>query len=310
MGILGRRLELLKENYMFGTGHGPTWHVNINPPTRKVKTYFEETVEAFEYIYHNKTGKFQVLYSGGLDSQYVCEVLLHLKMPFEAIIVYLIDNESNVLNHHDIIYAHEFCKIKKLDPIIYKFNFYNFVESGKNVEIAESVSCCAYGLPAWMHIASRLDGYSLLGHDPPYIRYKKDQNRWFLEELEFAHSLLRFYAKYKLNGCPFTLMYTSEMMLSFLLDSTIIKLGQNQIPGKEGSNSSKSYVFNHGSNFNMPVYDYVKKTRIKQNGFEKLPELELWNHPNMKIFQEYQKKWNGVYYEPYHDVVKRLSVNQ
>ena len=59
-------MELTKNNYLFGTGHGDTWHVNIDPPTRKVKTYFEETLDAVEYVYANKTGKFQVLYSGGL----------------------------------------------------------------------------------------------------------------------------------------------------------------------------------------------------------------------------------------------------
>jgi transcriptional regulator of met regulon len=30
----------------------------------------------------------------------------------------------------------------------------------------------------------------------------------------------------------------------------------------------------------------------------------------MKIFEEYKKKWNGEYLEPYADVVKRLSVYQ
>jgi hypothetical protein len=303
-------MELTKNNYLYGTGHGDTWHVNIDPPSKKVKTYFEETLDAVEYVYANKTGKFQVLYSGGLDSQYVCEVLLHLKMPFDPIIIELIDNDGNVLNQHDIVYAYEFCKSKNIEPVIYKLNFYDFVDSGRNVEIAESATCCSHALPATMHVASQLDGFTLLGNDPPYMRYEKDIDLWVLEELEYIHSLQRYYKKYNVNGCPFLLSYTPEMMLSFLLDPSIVKLGTGQLPGKTGSNSTKSHVFNNGSNFNMPIYDFVTQKRIKLTGYEQIYHSDIMNHPNMKIFDEFKKKWNGEYLEPYTDAVKRLSINQ
>ncbi len=303
-------MELTKNNYLYGTGHGDTWHVNIDPPSKKVKTYFEETLDAVEYVYANKTGKFQVLYSGGLDSQYVCEVLLHLKMPFDPIIIELIDNDGNVLNHHDIVYAYEFCKNKNIEPIIYKLNFYDFVDSGRNVEIAESVTCCSFALPATMHVASQLDGFTLLGNDPPYMRYEKDIDLWVLEELEYIHSLQRYYKKYNANGCPFLLSYTPEMMLSFLLDPSIVKLGTGQLPGKTGSNSTKSHVFNNGSNFDMPTYDFMTMNRIKFTGYEQIFRSDLMKHPNIKIFKEFEKKWNGEYLEPYMDAVRRLSINQ
>lgn len=302
-------MELTKNNYLYGTGHGETWHVNIDPPTRKVKTYFEETLEAVEYVYANKTGKFQVLYSGGLDSQYVCEVLLYLGMEFEPIIIELKNNAGEVMNMHDIEYAYQFCSAKNIKPVVYDFNFQQFVESGKNVEIAESVTCCSFALPATMYVASQLDGFSLLGNDPPYMRLEPN-NVWVLEELEYIHSLQRYYKKYNVNGCPFLLSYTAEMMLAFLVDPTINRLANGHYPGKTGTNSSKAHVFNNGSNFNMESYDFVTKTRIKFTGYEKIYRSELNQHPNMQIFEEFKKKWNGEYLEPYHDVVKRLSIHQ
>lgn len=303
-------MDLTKNNYLYGKGHGNTWNVNIDPPKKKVKTYFEETLDAVEYVYSNKTGKFQVLYSGGLDSQYVCEVLLHLKMDFDPIIIELTDHDGSVMNQHDIVYAYEFCKSRNIDPIPYQLNFYEFVESGKNVEIAESVTCCSSALPATMYVASQLDGFTLLGNDPPYMRYEKDDDVWVLEELEYIHSLLRYYSKYNVNGCPFLLSYTPEMMLSFLLDPNIKKLGTGQCPGKTGSNSTKSHVFNNGSNFNMPVYDFVSQKRVKFTGYEHIYKTDIVNHPNLQIFKEYKDKWNGEYLEPYADVVKRLSIYQ
>ena len=303
-------MELIKNNYLYGTGHGNTWHVNIDPPKRKVKTYFEETLEAVEYIHANKTGKFLVLYSGGLDSQYVCQVLLYLKIDFDPVIIQLKNNSGDILNIHDIAYAFEFCKAKSIKPIVYDVNFEKFVESGKINTIAEYVHCCIFSIPATLYVAKKLDGYSIIADGQPYIKYNASTNTWLFEELEYAHSSLRYYEKNNLNGTPFLLSYTPEMMLAFLLDPSIIKLGTGQCPGKTGSNSSKSYVYNNKSNFNMPIYDFVTKSRIKFNGYEKIYYSELMNHGNLKIFEEYKKKWNGEYLEPYTDVVKRLSVNQ
>ena len=133
---------------------------------------------------------------------------------------------------------------------------------------------------------------------------------WVLEELEYIHGLLRFYKKYNVNGCPFLLSYTPEMMLSFLLDPAIVKLGTGQLPGKLSSNSTKSHVFNNGSNFNMPSYDFKTKSRVKYTGYELIYASDMVKHPNMQIFKDFIKCWNGEYLEPYIDVVARLSVNQ
>jgi hypothetical protein len=157
---------------------------------------------------------------------------------------------------------------------------------------------------------NKLDGYSIIAGGDPYIKYNESNNIWLFEELEYAHSSLRYYEKNNLNGSPFILSYTPEMMLSFLLDPKIVELGSGLIPGKTGSNSSKSYVYNNGSEFNIDVYDFVNMSRVKYTGYEKINSSPLMDHPNMKIFDEFWKKWNGEYLEPYQDVVKRLSVNQ
>jgi hypothetical protein len=303
-------MELTKNNYLYGIGHGETWHVNIDPPTRKIKTYFEETLDAVEYIYANKTGKFQVLYSGGIDSQYVCEVLLYLGIEFDPIIIELKNNSREVLNMHDIAYAFDFCTSKNIKPVIYDLNFDEFVESGKIIEVAKSVNCCSFAIPATLHVAGQLDGYSIIAGGDPYIKYNESKNIWLFEELEYAHSSLRYYAKNNLNGSPFILSYTPEMMLSFLLDPRIVELGSGLIPGKTGSNSSKSYVYNNGSGFNIDVYDFANMSRIKYTGYEKINSSTLMNHPNIKIFEEFKLKWNGEYLEPYEHVINRLSVNQ
>jgi hypothetical protein len=301
-------MELLKNNYMQGLGSGDTWHVNIDPPKRKVGTYFQETLLATEYVNANRSGEIQLLYSGGLDSEYVARVLLHLGIKFTPVIIQLNNvKENTIYNDHDTIHAFKFCDAYNLKPKIYELDFDKFVISGQHWEIAKSIDCCAFAVPATLYVASQLDGFTILGNDPPYLKYEEKTNKWYLQELQYIHSILRYYKKFNLNGCPFLLSYTSEMMLSFLLDPKMAQLGNNMIPGKKGSNSTKSYVFNNGSGFNMDIYDFDKKTRLKYTGYEKIYRSPIINHPNMELVKNHREKWNGEYLEYYPDAVARLS---
>ena len=303
-------MELIKDNYLSGSGSGDTWHVKIDPPkSSKVNSYFNETVKSTEYVYANKTGKIHLMYSGGLDSEFVARVLLHLKMDFEVVIISLQNDDGVIYNNHDISYAFDFCKQYNIKPIVYNLNFDKFVESGKLLEIANSAECSAVEMPATLYVASQMDGFTVMGNDPPYLRYDEKQERWFLEELQCIHSLLRFYSRNNINGCPFLLSYSAEQMLSFLLDPAIVKLGNNFLPWKRGSNSTKSFVFNNGSGFDMRVYNFSQQTTSKLSGYEIIHNSKISQHPDFKIFEELKKKWNGAYLEYYPDAVARLSSN-
>jgi len=115
------------------------------------------------------------------------------------------------------------------------------------------------------------------------------------------------------------------MMLSFLLDPHIVDLANGKFLGKEGTNSSKSYVFNNGSEFNMEHYnvDLAKKfaqgeiadiiiPRYKQTGFETIINIPYFYKKIRKIMLVHTEHalYNGCYKENYHDLVKRLSIHQ
>ena len=182
-----------------------------------------------------------------------------------------------------------------------------------------------FGISALIKVVASLDGFTVYGNDPPYMRL--NNGVWQLEEEEKIHAILRCYEGLKLNGCPFLLSYTPEMMLSFLLDPTIVKLANGMYPGKTGTNSSKSYVFNNGSGFNMDHYDFataeklvksgnpnrITLPRIKMHGWEVIIRLPWWqNQEEVKTHFHYREdsKYLGCYKENYHDVVKRLSIYQ
>jgi hypothetical protein len=319
-------VELIKDNYLRSSGTGATWHVDIDPPKRKVKSYFEETLITAEYMYANKTGKLLLMLSGGLDSEYVFRIFHHLKFDFTPVIIRFVGKHYHEdYNAHDTKQAFKLCAYFNVTPTVITFDFDKFVDSGELFEDMHRYRSGGFGISALIKVASSLDGFTVYGNDPPYMRL--NNGVWQLEEEEKIHAILRYYEGLKLNGCPFLLSYTPEMMLSFLLDPTIVKLANGKYPGKTGTNSSKSYVFNNGSEFNMDHYDFATAEkliksgntdrstlpRIKMHGWEVIVQLPWWqNQEEVKTHFHYREdsKYLGCYKENYHDVVKRLSIYQ
>jgi len=325
-------MELIKDNYLRGSGTGKDWHVDIDPPKRKVKSYFEETLLSAEYMYANKTGKLQLLLSGGLDSEYVFRVFEYLKFDFTPIIFRFTGKYWHKdYNYEEYKYALELCESKNVIPTIIDFNFDAWVESGDIFKQMHDIQSGFAGIATQLKLAELLDGFTVMGNDPPYLKYNTDLKTWQLEEEEGVHGLLRGYSKKMLNGCPFLLSYTPEMMLAFLLDPNIIDLVNNEYPGRQGTNSTKHLVFNNGSNFNMSSYDFdsVKKIvekdginpftttlslpRIKRHGLEVIYNLPIWTE-NQERIKNFNIKGNhiysGCYKENYSEIVSRLSINQ
>lgn len=289
-------MDFLLDNYMRSSGNGDSWHVDISPATRPVDTYFKETIKTLEYVYANKDGKLYVLYSGGMDSEYVCEVLLHLKMDFTPVIVDI------KYNQHDLDYAFSFCQRKNIKPVVIDIDYDKFVDSGEIIEIANNMRCCSYRMPATMKAMLELDGFILLGNDPPYMR--KNNGLWQLEEEEVIHSIFNFYKHYNIKGCPFVLSYTPEMMLSFLLDPTMKDLASGKkYTGRLGTNSTKVNVFNNNNGA------FYIENRTKYTGYERVDESALMDHPNIKLIESTRPKWNGCFKVDYDVIVKQLSKN-
>ena len=287
-------MDLLFNNYMKSSGHGPTWCVEISPPTRPVKSYYEETILAAEMIWSMKEGPLQLCYSGGLDSEFVLAVLNKLGMKVEVVIM-----RTNY-NHPETQYAFKYCDANNITPTIIDLDYDKFVESDQYLEIAESMQCAAWQIPANMWLVLQLDGTVLTGNDPPHMKLNTNDNKWYLDEEEIIHSQFNFWKQNNIKGTPFFLSYTPELMLSFLLDPTMQKLANHGYPGKLGTNSTKVEVFNRRSGFNL-------ENRVKKCGYELVENHPIYTHPNIQTVKSWGSKWKGTSDHQYHDVVKKLS---
>ena len=287
-------MQLIDNNYLRSSGNGPTWTVEIDPPRRPVRSYYEETLIAAEMLWERKRGKLQLCYSGGLDSEYVLSILLKFGMTVEVVIM------RTQYNYHETQYAFKFCEAKNITPTVIDLDYDKFVESGKLLEIAESIKCAVFQIPCNMWLASQLDGTVITGNDPPHLTLNSKDNLWYLNEDEYGHSQLSYWQKYGLDGTPFFLSYTPEQLLAFLVDPAIKKLANHGFPGRLGTNSTKVEVFNRGTGFNL-------EQRTKQNGYEHVETSPIFQHPDIQTVISWKDKWLGSSDHEYHAVVKNLS---
>jgi len=264
-------IPLLKDRYLRFTDK-----IEIDKLPRVYSNYYQETLTAFEQVVGLKQGKLYLLYSGGVDSEYALSVLLAMGVEVTPVIIKLTPN----YNLHEIQYAFKFCESKNLTPLVIDIDFDAFVKSGKILDLARSMNINIFHYSATAHAASMLDGTVLLGDGEPYIRLV-DTSNWDVEIYEYEFGIGNHFINQGIHGTPYLLRYTSEMMASFLNSSRVQELAANKHPGKLGSHSSKVFVYNEHSNFNL-------ETRTKQHGYEVIEQSEIFKH---EVFREF-KPWS------------------
>lgn len=287
-----------KNNYLRTYGSGKNFKVEIDSPKNKNSNYHSTCLELAEQVYQSRQGKLHLMYSGGVDSEYVLSIFLSLGIEITPVIVRLKPN----YNYHDIKYAFDFCESKNLNPIIIDIDFDTFVKSGKIVDMATEYQIAAYQFPSTFYAMSKLDGTVISGnHGPPHLSLDSTSNVWHVDEIEPYQTVLKYFEKNKIHGYPFFLVYTAEQYLSFLEHPIMQNLVNNKYPGKLGNNSTKKFVYNAISNFNLI-------DRVKFTGYECIESSQIFQHPNLNCFEEFKKQWWGRWSQPYDTFIARMKI--
>jgi hypothetical protein len=288
-------IELTHKNYIRGSGTGLSWSVEIDPVSRPIKSYYEETVIAAEMIWAEKKSPLYLCYSGGLDSEYVLNVFLQLGMAIQPVIM------RTQYNQPEIEYAFKFCNERNINPTIIDLDYDKFVESGQFLEIANETKCAAYQYIANMWLTSQIDGTVITGDSDPHL-FLGQNNNWYMDEWEPTYRQFDYFKKHNIEGTPFFVSYTPEQLLSFIVDPTMQRLVNNEIPGKKGSYSSKVHVYNNQNKF-------VLEQRTKLTGYELVETSPIFNHPDMRLVNSWkQTMWGKSNFE-YYSLVNKLKYN-
>lgn len=299
-------MELIHNNYMRGYDNGNMWRVEIDPPHIIPKSYYEEACKAAEIIWSQKQGELHVLYSGGMDSEYVISVFKSLGMNVIPVIMKL-KSKTGYYNKHDLDYAFKFCTNTNLSYQTYELDFDKFIKSGEALSIINSCQCSRYEMAASMWLASQVNGTVITGNDPPTVLGMPFG--YCLEELEVSHSQLTYWRNNNIEGTPFFLEYTPEMLLSFLQDTAIIKFVQQPIDyvyknrsfNAISTDTVKVSVFNNQDKF-------VIEPRTKYTGYETIQTSAIASHENALLANQNKALWDGKCYYDYRVLMNKLTV--
>ena len=286
-------LPLTHNDYFTTSGTGNDWIVNIKKCNRlDVKDFHDEAVAAAQIIYDTATSPITLMFSGGLDGEFMLNVFKTAKIPFKVAII-----SYGSYNAHDTEFAFNYCASHNITPIVVDLDINNFIESGKIYDIADSVKCCAYQMPSIMHGISQLDGTIIMANGEPYI--KNFDSIWMYEETERVNSYMKWYRDQKIDGTPDFLRYTPEMTMSFLQETRVKELVANKHPGKLSTRTSKPIIYSK---------HYTFSNRPKYTGWEQIEKTPLMNNEVFSKFDYLKLHHNGDFKIEYSRLLDHLSV--
>jgi hypothetical protein len=281
---------LTHNNYFTTSGHGQDWKVHLTPCTRLPDSFYKEAIHSANLIYESASSPLILLFSGGLDSEYMVNVFKSAGIDFKVAII-----SYGAYNKHDTQYAFRYCESQGITPIVIDVDMDQFITSGKIIEIATTAKCCAYQIPSIMHALTKIDGTIVMANGEPYIKNFDGDWRW--EETERVNSYMGWFKSQGLEGTPDFLRYTPEMTVGFLMDPRVIQLVNNEHPGKLSTRTSKHMIYSK---------DFALEKRSKFTGWEKLEKTPIMESEIFKEFDLLKEKYNGVYELTYNDLVDIL----
>ena len=280
-------MDLVHNNYIRPLGHGGLFTVEIDERSDSAQTtnYFEASKEAAQIVADSRVGEINLMYSGGVDSEYTLALFRHLGIAITPVIVRLLPD----YNAHDIAYAFKYCEQHGIKPKIIDIDFDHFVSSGEMFQTAVAMRSSKFHYAATAHAIGKLSGTVLCGDGEPYIRINQDTNKWNLIVHEYEYALSNYYRLNNIHGTPHFNRYTRDMFYEFLTDDRMWELGRNQVPGKISNYSSKWITYNRHSEFNLAE-------RTKYHGYENIETRDIFKDESFNLLEKLAgPQWDGAW---------------
>ena len=285
-------LPLTHNEYFTTSGHGASWKVHLKPCTQVPKSFYEECIRAAQILYESASSPLILLFSGGLDSEYMVNIFKDAGIDFKVAIISYGD-----YNTHDTIYAYNYCEANGIVPIIIDIDIEHFIISGKIIEIANAAKCCAYQIPSIMYGISKIDGTVIMANGEPYVKNFDGDWRW--EETERVNSYMNWFTSQGIDGTPDFLRYTPEITLSFLKDPRVVQLVNNKLSGKLSTRTSKHMIYSR---------DFELAQRPKFTGWEQIEKTSLMNNEAFSVINDLKKQYNGVFELSWTKICQHISI--
>lgn len=205
--------------------------------------------------YYSNT--FQVLYSGGLDSELIMKSLLKHRVNITAITL-IIKVDDLIVNTHDLYYAEKFCRENNVEQTFYTLNANDFYYSGEYESYLIPYSIVQPHVASHFWLIEKCSEYALIGGDWPWIQCDKTPHLISPYKIDYS-SYERFMVDKKIEGCG------NALSCSFELAYTLSKIQMNSSHNTMGK-------FNEINRLKINMYGLDLEPRTKSYGWEGIPD--------------------------------------
>jgi len=221
---------------------------------RPLKSHKQELLENTRIIRDSFNEPFDLLFSGGVDSEIVLRCHVELKIPINVFIF----KYENDYNCHDVQHALRICEELNVTPTVIDFNLQKFFKNDAH-DIWKTGYFLKAGTLPHMKMIEYLDNIPILGLGDPAWSFENHKWQFNLNESDHSQSIYGIAIARPMLACWYE--YSPEVILSHMQLPNIQRLINNAVPGDQFS-------------FDVNKYCLYKKIwpeiqiRVKRNGFE------------------------------------------
>ena len=221
---------------------------------RPLKSHKQELLENTKVIRDSFNEPFDLLFSGGIDSEIVLRCHVELKIPINVFIF----KYENDYNCHDVRHALRICEDLNVTPTVIDFDLAKFFETDA-YDIWKMGYFHKAGMLPHMKMIEYLDNIPVLGLGQPDWSFKDSKWQFNLNESDHSQSIYGVAINRLMLACWFE--YSPEVILSHMQLPNMQRLINNAVPGDQFSfDVNKYYLY-------KKIWPEIQ-IRVKRNGFE------------------------------------------
>ncbi len=209
----------------------------------------------YDHLKNRESKTVELLYSGGMDSQFVMESCLRNKIPIEAMTMVITINGAK-LNVVDLYYSEKFCRENNVKQNFFYLDALDFYESGRYLEYIEPYHITEPHVASHFWLMEQCQSYPVIGGDWPWVQTHNENKILSPYKLSFS-SYERFLKDKGMYGIGDFISHSFE---------SVYKLIGLHINHKESSDGR----FHHTPFIKQKVYGTMEP-RIKSYGWEDCP---------------------------------------
>jgi hypothetical protein len=219
-----------------------------------LKSHKEELLENARAIRERFSEPFDLLFSGGIDSEIILRCHVELKIPINVFIF----KYENDYNYHDVRHALRICDELNVNPTVVDFNLQKFFENDA-YDIWKTGYFLKAGTLPHMKMIEYLDNIPVLGLGQPDWSFENKSWQFNLNESDHSQSIYGVAINRLMLACWYE--YSPEVILSHMQLSNMQRLINNAVPGDQMLfDVNKYYLY-------KKIWPEIE-IRVKRNGFE------------------------------------------